>query len=261
MSRLFDKFQKAAKSSVQTMGFRTARAAAPEPGIMLIISAAPEALKNKADFGDAAAILVRPNDKPLNAAGVKKIAETFDDIPVGLYMEDADDKEMAAFAEAGADFFVFPPSSRISTPSEGIKSGRILQLESSMDDSLLRAVNSLPVDAVLASDTFTSGALSWHELMIFQHLANSFAKPLIINIPGDITEAELKALWDAGVDGALIDAAALKAGVLKKLQELIVKLPPRSARKRNKVDMTIPRGGGTAAPKPEEEEEEEDDDE
>jgi hypothetical protein len=257
MSRLFDKFQKAAKSSVQTMGFRTARAAAPEPGIMLIVSAAPEALKNKTDFSDAGAILVRPNDKPLSAAGVKKIAETFDDIPVGLYLEDTDDKEMAAFADAGADFFVFPPSSRISTPSEGKKSGRILEVESSMDDSLLRAVNSLPVDAVLAADTFTGGAMSWHELMIFQHMANSFIKPLIIYLPPDVTGAELKALWEAGADGAVVDAAALKAGGLKNLQELISKLPQRSARKRGKVDATIPRGGGAAAaPAPDEEEEE-----
>lgn len=258
MSRLIDKFQKAARSSVQTMGFRTARSATPEPGILLIVSLAPEAVKNKADIGNAGAVLIRPNSAPVTAAGVKKIAETLPDIPVGLYVEDSDDREIAALAEAGCDFLVFPASSRISPASEDKKTGRILQVESSMDDSLLRAVNSLPVDAVLAADTFTGGAMVWHELLIFQHLANMLAKPLIINVPPDITEAELKALWEAGADGVMVEATAMKAGGLKKLQELISKLPPRSARKRGKTDVTLPRtGGGFTSPPDEEEEEDE----
>jgi hypothetical protein len=257
MSRLIDKFQKAAKSSLQPMGFRTARAAAPEPGILLILSLAPEAIKS-ADTGSAGAVLIRPNDTPLTAASVKKIAEALPDIPVGIYLEDTNDKEIDELAEAGADFLVFPASGRISTPSEDKKTGRILQVESSMDDSLLRAANSLPVDAILAADTFTGGQMSWHELMIFQHLANSFAKPLIINIPPNITEAELKALWEAGADGAVVEADKMKASGMKELQKIISKLPPRSARKRGKVDAVLPRTGGgvSSAPPPDEEEEE-----
>ena len=259
MSRLIDKFQKAAKSSVQSMGFRTARSAAPEPGILLIVSITPEAIKNKADIGNASAVLIRPNSAPVTAAGVKKIAETLPDIPVGLYVEDTDDKEIATMSEAGCDFLVFPASSRISPASEDKKTGRILQVESAMDDSLLRAVNSLPVDAILAGDTFTGGAMVWHELMIFQHLANMLAKPLIINIPPDITEAELKALWEAGADGVMVEATAMKAGGLKKLCESISRLPPRSKRKQGKVDALLPRTGGgslTSAPPDEEEEDE-----
>jgi hypothetical protein len=260
MSRLIDKFQKAAKSSVQQMGFRTSRAAAPEPGILLIVSLAPEAIKNKADIGNAGAVLIRPNSVPLTAASVKKIAEILPDIPVGLYLEDTDDKEVAALTEAGCDFLVFPASSRISSASDDKKTGRILQVESSMDDSLLRVVNSLPVDAVLAADTFTGGALVWHELMIFQHLANTMAKPLIVNIPANITEAELKALWEAGADGVVVDGDKMKAAGMKELQKAIDKLPQRSARKRGKVDAVLPRTGGgslTSAPPDEEEEEDE----
>jgi hypothetical protein len=260
MSRLIDKFQKAAKSSVQTMGFRAVRSAAPEPGILLIVSVAPVALKNSADIGKAGAVLIRPESAPVTAAGVKKIVDTLPEIPVGLYVEDAANEEITELAESGIDFIVFPPSGRISPAPEDKKSARILQVESSMDDSLLRAVNSLPVDAVLAADTFTGGAMSWHELMIFQHLANSFIKPLIVNIPPDITETELRALFEAGVDGAVVDASALKAGGLKKLLELIGKLPPRSARKRGKIDVFLPRAGGEAQPPtspPDEEEEDE----
>jgi hypothetical protein len=259
MSRLIDKFQKAAKSTVQPMGFRTARAAAPEPSILLIVSLTPEAIKNKTDIGNAGAVLVRSNSEPVTAANIKRIVEALPDIPVGLYLEDTGDAEIDALEEAGADFFVFPASSRIlaSATSEDKKTGRILQVESAMDDSLLRAVNSLPVDAVLAGDTFTGGAMSWHELMIFQHLANTLgAKPLIVNIPANITESELKALWEAGADGAVVEADKMKATGMKDLQKAIEKLPPRSARKRGRVDATLPRSGGGAATAPEPDEEE-----
>jgi hypothetical protein len=257
MSRLSDKFQKAAKLSVQTMGFRTSQKTVQEPGLLLIVSATPEALKNKADMGKAGAILIRPESAPVTPESARKIAEMYTDMPVGVYIEDADEKETDSIAEAGCDFLVFPPSCRIFNAAEEKKTGRIIQVESSMDDSLLRAVNSLPVDAVIAADTFTGGAMSWHELLIFQHLANSFNKPLIVNIPPDVTEAELKALFEAGADGVIAENSAMKTGGLKKLQELIGRLPPRSARKRGKVDVTLPHGGGAAPPAPGEEEEEE----
>jgi hypothetical protein len=241
------------------MGFRTARAAAPEPSILLIVSLAADAIKSTSDIGDASAVLIRPNSSPLTATSVKKIVATLPDIPVGFYLEDADDSEIAAMIEAGGDFLVFPASSRISAAPADKKPGRILQVESAMDDSLLRAVNSLPVDAVLVADTFEGGSLVWHELMIFQHLANTLAKPLMINIPANITEAELKALWEAGADGVVVEADKMKATGMKELQKTIGKLPPRSARKRGKIEALLPRTGGESlTPAPPDEEEEED---
>ncbi len=259
MSRLIDKFHKAAQSSAPPMGFRTSRSAAPEPGLLIIVSVAPDAIKNTDDISNASGALVRPDSSPVTAASIKEIVEAMPDIPVGLYLEDADDKEVAAMTGAGCDFLVFPASSRISATPADKKPGRILQVDSSMDDSLLRAINSLPVDAVMVADTFEGGALVWHELMIFQHLANMLAKPPIINIPPNITEAELKALWEAGADAVVVEASAMKAGGLKKLRETIGKLPPRSKRKRGKIDALLPRTGGEsgAVTPPDEEEEEE----
>src|SRR4030042_166541 len=72
----------------------------------------------------------------------------------------------------------------------------------------------------------------------------------------DITEVELKALWDAGIDGVLVEADAAQGGDLTKLHETAGKLPPRSARKRGKMDVLLPRMAGetgAAAPPAEEE--------
>ncbi len=96
--------------------------------------------------------------------------------------------------------------------------------------------------------------------MIFQHLADLFPKPLIIPAPADLTPGELKALWDAGVDGILVAVEAAKAGGFKELRQAIDALPPRAGRKGGALRVVLPRAAAEGQPPapPDEEEEEED---
>jgi hypothetical protein len=134
------------------------------------------------------------------------------------------------------------------------KIGKIIQVESSMDDGLLLAVNSLPADAVLITDALESSeTLTVHQLMIYRHLANFIAKPLIVPVSANISEAELKALQDAEIDGVMVE---VEWENLKELSKTISKLPPRSKKKREKGGIILPRVGKDVTPLLEEEEEE-----
>jgi len=233
------------------MGFRTARPAAAAPKIILIASVEAVATGNPAEYLEGAdAVLIGFDKIPPTAKALQKITSALPDIPWGITGGQGE----------GADFVVFGADSQITETPEGEKTGKILQVESSMDDGLLRAVNDLPVDAVLAEDLFQEKeSLVWHEMMIIQHLANMFSKPLIVPAPTGITEKELKILWDAGVDGIIVEADTAKAEGFKNLRQAINKLPPRSGRKHGKVNMVLPRTAAeTPAAAPPEEEEEED---
>lgn len=260
MSRLIDKFHEASKVAAPPMGFRAARPATATPKILLITSLEAGELEKHADYLDAAdAVLVRFIDTNLTVKAVQKIGSVLPDVSWGLYLADGDTKKVTAM-EAGADFVLFPSDSQVADTPKDDKTGKILQVESSMDDGLLRAINDLPVDAVLAADAFEgeAPALVWHQLMIFQHLANLISKPLIIPVPASIGEKELKALWDAGVDGIILEADKAGEAGLKQLRQVIDKLPPRAGRKRGKVSVVLPRTPGEApAPAPPDEEEEE----
>lgn len=122
-----------------------------------------------------------------------------------------------------------------------------------------RSISS-PVDAVLLADGLESGPLLWHQLMIFQHLADLFNKPLIITAPADLSAGELKALWEAGVDGILVAADLDKIGFFKDLRLAIDALPSRKGRKGGAMRVVLPRATaeGQPATPPDEEEEEED---
>lgn len=263
MSRLIEKFHKASQVAAPSMGFRTVRPTEPALKILLIASLEAGTLENPADYVDGAdAVLIRFNKAALTAKTIQKIAATLPDIPWGLYLADDDNKKATA-VEAGGDFIIFPATSQVTDTPKDDKTGKILQVESSMDDGLLRVVNDLPVDAALVADTFEgNGSLVWHQLMIFQHLANLLSKPLIVTVPAAITEKELKALWDAGVEGIIVEIDTVRAEGIKELRQAIDKLPPRTGRKHGKVNAILPRTSGespTATPPDEEEEEEEED--
>lgn len=259
MSRLIEEFKKASKTETPAMGFRTARSAAPVPKILLIASLEAKAIKSQADrLGGAHAALIRFGGAGLTAKSTQTIVSSLPDIPWGFYLGDDDGKKAATLIKAGADFVVFPAVSPVSTAPGDDKTGRVLQVESSMDDGLLRAVNDMPVDAVLVADTYENGSpLVWHQLMIYQHLANFISKPLIVPVPVVVAEVELRALWEAGADGVLVETADAGADGLKTLRQAIDNLPPRSARKRGKAEALLPRlPGETGAEPPDEEEDE-----
>ncbi len=258
MSRLIDKFHRASKAAPPPMGFRTSRPAAEAPKLILIASVEAGAAGNPAEYLDGAdAVLVRFDKIGPTAKALQKITSALPDIPWGLYTGSEDNKKAVG---EGADFVVFAADSQVTETAGDEKTGKILQVESSMDDGLLRAVNDLPVDAVLADDIFQSKEPPvWHEMMIAQHLANMLSKPLIVPGSVGISEKEIKILWDAGVDGIIIEAdTAMKDG-FKDLRGLIDKLPARSGLKHGKINAVLPRAAAeTPTPKLPDEEEEED---
>ena len=260
MSRLIDELNRVARATPQPMGFRAAHPVSFEPRIRLIASLAQigdtDRLADGVDGADA--VLLRLAKSHLAAKTLQKIAESLPDMPWGGWLEDIGTKKMATLVEAGCDFVVFPAASRVLATPQDDKVGKILQVEPALGEGLLRAINDLPVDAVLAADAYQDDSMAWHHLMRFQHLTNLLSKPLLVPVPVNVTAGELKVLWEAGVDGVVVEADTSKPGALRDLRRAISKLPPRSPRRRGKAEALVPRVGGEEVPEPETEEEEED---
>ena len=154
---------------------------------------------------------------------------------------------------------VFPAAATVTVMPEDDDIGKIIEVESSIDDGLLRAINDLPVDAVLVTDSLEKeGPLVWHKLMIIQHVVNLLTKPLIVPVPVNTPESELKALWETGVDGVLVEIDPRKPEGIKELRGIIDGLPARSAQKKSRAEALLPYPGGAKAAEPEPEEDDED---
>ena len=262
MSRLIDELNRVARVTAQPMGFGAFRAASSGSRILLIASLAQSRDTNRLaeDVEGADAVLLRLAKSALSAQVLQKIAESLPDIPWGGWLEDINAKKTGLLIKAGCDFTVFTADNQMVDTPQDDKVGRILQVESSLGDGLLRAINDLPVDAVLSGNTREVGeSMAWHHLMLFQRLANLLTKPLLVSVSSNITASELKKLWEAGVDGLVVEVDTSITGGLKELRRAIDKLPPRSQQKRDRMEALLPRTSGesrTATPPDEEEEEE-----
>ena len=124
---------------------------------------------------------------------------------------------------------------------------------------MLRAINELPVDAVLiASEQKEGHFLTWQHLMLFQRFADLLTKPLLISIPAKVTSVELQALWEAGVTGVIVEVGVKQPqDRLKELRQVIDKLKFTSPRQRERVEALLPRTGREPSTATTEEEEEE----
>jgi hypothetical protein len=245
MSKLIDFFRQASQTGNQRMGFLS-RKDAPPPKRLALLAVTETA----AAFPRADAVVVRPDNGKLTAAAAKEAATAAGKVPWGL--------AGGASVPKGCDFIVLPLTGLTAAAPADKETGKLLELEASLDDGLLRAANDLPVDAVVLADALDEGGpLTWHRLMLLAHARHMVNKPMVVPVAADVSDADVKSLWDAGFDGIMVTAPAER---IAGLADVIAALPPREEKK-EKRSAVLPRStGAAAAPVEVPEEPDEDDD-
>ena len=260
MSKFIDKLNRVSLAASQRMGFGPIQPAQEQPKILLVASLACTDVAGSADYvAGADAGLLHISDLSSGAEAIQKASQLVPDIPWGAWLKDADKEGIEQLAKAGCDFIVFPAASTSLAIIQNNDVGRILVVEASLKDGLLRAINELPVDTVLiAGEHEGESTLTWHHLMLFRRFADLLTKPLLASIPPNITGSELQTLWEAGVKGIVVEAGAGQpAERFKELRQTVDSLTFSSPHKRKKIDALLPHIKGETDTIVEEEEEEE----
>ncbi len=220
------------------MGFR-AVGGKPGPRMVLVAHVAAGAKASGAD----AVLLSIPKT---GAKSPKTLAKAFSDIPWGGWLKEVTGPAVKQLGEGGADFIVFPAASLSKALLEDDKLGKVVEVEAALDAGLLKAIDDLPIDAVLIAGEKPS--LTWQDLMLLRRGVNILDKPLLVTVSPDITSSELQALCEAGVGGVVVGAK------IDKLRQIIDKLPAPKASK-HRAEPLVPRIGGGVPTAAEEEEE------
>ena len=258
MSKLINKLNQVSQAMPQSIGFKAMQQISPKPRMLIIADLAQANVNELADYVDGAdAGLLRISNLSEGAKKLREICEVVSDIPWGSWLKDVGQGGIEQLVEAGCDFVVFPPANTSLGIFQDTKLGKILQVEASLSEGLLRTVNELPVDAVLtAGEQEGEHFLTWHHLMLFQRLADLLIKPLLVSVPPNITAYELQTLWETGVEGVMVKVGVGQPeGRLKELRRVIDKLTFTSKRKRGKVEALLPYISGNSSIVAEEEEE------
>jgi hypothetical protein len=244
MSKFIDKLNRISKTVAQPMGFRATSAVAERSRIQIIASVAESEIDGLAgSVAGADAVLLSIPKSGLAAEALKKISKVLSEIPWGGWLGGIAKGKMKQMIENGCDYVVFPAAdTSLGTPA-GEEVGKILQIETSLSEGMLRTINQVAVDAVLVSTEHKGKYdLTWHQLMLFQRIANMVTKPLLVPIPSNTAGSELQVLWDAGVDGVVVETGAGKpAEELKKLRKVVDGLTFPTTRKHEKREAVLPR--------------------
>jgi hypothetical protein len=231
MSKFIDELKLVSQSGSLPMGFRVAAAPPPRPRILLVAALAEPNIEGLADYAKGADAGLVPIPKlSTGAKTVNKISQAMPAIPWGSWLKGVKGERVKPPLEAG-DFIVFPWDTPLAMLQDS-KMGKIIEVGASLDAGLLKTIDDLPVDAVLASEPEKASLLTWRQLMLCRRCAELLAKPLLASVPASVGSNELQALWAAGVMAVVVETPS--QGRIAELRQIIDKLtfPPPSKRKK-----------------------------
>lgn len=240
MGKLIDKLKLASPTSPQPIGFGLSKSAPMKPTMVLIASLTEANVDDLADYvsgADAGLGHVRVGSQ---IKTLHKASKTVPDLPWGWWWGDSGQGGIEKILKLGGDFVIFPPTSTPLATLRDDKTDRVLQIETSLSEGLLRTIDALPVNAVLVTSE-QDALLTWHDLMFFRRVAGLLTKPLLVTVPSNVGANELQSLWDAGVNGIVVEVEVGKpAGKLNELRQTINELSYPRSRPLGKVEPLLP---------------------
>jgi hypothetical protein len=260
MSRFIDKLTRIRQAEPQPMGFMAGKVSNEKPKMQLVAWLSAPNLDKVSDglsSADAVAIELAKAD---DIDALDKVCQVKDGVPGGGWLKSIKGGTLKKALEVVCDFMVFPAAVPL-TLTHKDKVGRVLELDATLGEGLLRTVNDLPVDAVLIADNLDESQLTLNQLMSIQRVIYLVNKPILISVPDGLNDAELQTLWDMGVSGVMIELNDEKSGKrLAELHKVVEKLNPAAFRKKARLSPVLPRLEAEP-PKPQEEEGGEEEDE
>lgn len=258
MSRFIEKLKQVSQGTVQSIGFKTTQSTS-KPRLLLIAHLPQADIDNLADYATGADAWLLPIVKlPSEAKRLKEITQVAPGNLWGGWLKDSGQSGIKRIVQAGCDFVVFPADTSLKV-LEDEEAGKVLAVEASLDEGLLRSVDELSIDAVLIiSQEKREYFLTWRHLMLFKRFASLVAQPLLVPVPAAVSAKDLQTVWEAGVVGVVVEVTDKQPlNRLKELRRLIDGLTPPSSRKRGEMQAVVPGVTAEAGPASFEEDEEE----
>jgi hypothetical protein len=253
MSKLGERIRRAVQADSKPMGF-AAVAHAPNPAVLLAVSfsapAADRAAQALAQGADTC-LFALSEIKPSELEAIVKVAG---DAPCGVWPRQLDAQVVEELSQAGIDYAVFDPEAARAAALLDSHLGYVLAHERDLADIHVRALQSLPLDAIFLS--------RWQEPLTVRgeldliRVASLSNTPIMLTLSPNSDAKELECLRDAGVAIVSVDCDRKEAlETLPALRKAIDTLPPRRRRREEHPEALLPRAEPGSVPLADEEEE------
>jgi hypothetical protein len=244
MSKLLEKLERISEGRGQPIGFGAAvnrTKIAP----MLIIASVPAAnaqLTGVVGKEGIDAILITVENLAKDKKVLAKIDNAKIGVPWGISMDAVTGEEIEQLIEIGCDFVIFGPAKTPAAVLNEDKIGKVLKIDPTLTDSMIRAISRLSVDAVFLSPVSEEEPhFTIQQLMAYERLAGGTGKHLLAAFPPGKPSADIESLWGLGVRGVAVDLTVDQPEQrLAQIKEAILKLPATRKKSKEKIRATLP---------------------
>ena len=243
MGELLDKLERASRGAAIPLGFASAAKREKIAPMLLLgaLAAGDDAGAKLAVDGalDGAIVVGTGGAKK---ADVDRSVTALDGVTFGIWLDEAQPSR-----PDGPDFEVFSSEATPAGALSGEERTTVMHVLPELDDSLLRTIESLPVDAFLVS-LADAGSLTVRQLMRLARVRSVTSRWILVHVASLPTKEELEQLRDAGAGAVVVDLAGATAASLKATREVLVDLPHEATkRKKGHGVVTLPAAAAPAS--------------
>mgnify|MGYP002823032817 FL=1 len=251
MSKFIDRLQKTGTQSATPLGFGAAtRKSEITPSMLLLGRTDGANVKDAADLSRLDAVLVSLKSwekRTMNAAG-----NSLKDKLWGVTGSGIGRDQVELLKEKGCDFIVFDAENTAAAVLNDDELGKIISVDSDLDEETARAIQELPIDGVLFSSADSMLPLTVQKLIEFQLTRGLVDKPFVMVAPPGLGGSDLELLRNVGVSGLLVEASSSES--VANTREAIAALPRRKPWARSE-DIIAPQALTGADPSPRDDDE------
>lgn len=234
VSKLLDLLNQVLQETPAPLGFGASRKQEKRPTLLLIGQSTANS-KKQTDVGELglqamiwSEVKKTPNGKKQdNQVSPSDTAKSSSEIPWGVNLSTASEKEISALKKAGCDFVVISDTKFPITALTDKELGKLLAIDSSITEAHQRILEALPIDAFLLDFNQESSTPTLHDLMDLLALVIYIDKPIILKMRMPPDHGELEILRNSGIDGILLNLENTNHEEIGRVKKDILNLPPR----------------------------------
>ncbi len=227
-SKFIEALKKLSQSSIPPLGFGRRKEGQKARPLMLICSL-NSITERQADTAGAELDAILFSGSKINKDAIKQQIKSYT-APWGIILKSS--KDIADLKEAGFDFIVFSSHGTEASILKTEELGKVMEVDINLPDSQLRSAEFLPVDAFLLPFSGKGASLTVQDLLAYQRVDLLVNKPLLGYAPAKISGEDLRLLWEAGLDGVVLEGEELSREELERLKEAIKSFPPHRGEKK-----------------------------
>ena len=188
------------------------------------------------------------------SSALKKLSQVLgNDVPWGVRVDSLNEEDARVFEDGGCDLLAFSLQGTSATAVASEEIARILCINLDIDMDQLRALDTLPVDVFVLPMAEVSAPWTLADLAAIGRISNRVDKYILVETSQFPGPKELEALRDAGVNGLVVDVAAVESQKLADLKTAMLDMPRWRSKRKEKVTPSLPSasafpGGFSPAP-------------